>query len=156
MGKEIERKFLLKNDAWRELATGTHYVQGYLNSNPERAVRIRIIGEKGFLTIKGKSEGAMRTEFEYEIPHAEASQMLHELCEKPLIDKHRYKIKVDEYTWEVDEFHAENQGLILAEIELPAENIAFQKPQWIGQEVTHDTRYFNSNLIKNPFSAWKS
>jgi len=155
MATEIERKFLVKNDNWRKLAHGKHYIQGYLNRHSERSVRIRIIDDKGFLTIKGKSKGASRTEFEYEIPHPEALQMLSELCERPLIDKHRHKISYGGFVWEIDEFHAENQGLIVAEIELPNENTSFEIPDWIGIEVTHDARYFNSNLSKVPFSEWE-
>lgn len=155
MAKEIERKFLVKGDAWRKLATGTHYRQGYLSTVKERTVRVRTIADKGFLTIKGISVGATRAEFEYVIPVEEANAMLDHLCERPLIEKVRYKINYDNHTWEVDEFEGENQGLIFAEIELKDENEAFQIPQWIGEEVTGDPRYFNSNLIKNPFTKWK-
>jgi len=155
MAKEIERKFLVKGDAWRKLATGTHYRQGYLSTVKERTVRVRTIADKGFLTIKGISVGATRSEYEYDIPVADANAMLDHLCERPLIEKVRYKINYDNHTWEVDEFEGENQGLIVAEIELRDENEAFTIPQWIGEEVTGDPRYFNSNLIKNPYKNWK-
>jgi len=154
MGKEIERKFLVNGDAWRTLASGTHYRQGYLSTVKERTVRVRTIDDKAFLTIKGISIGATRAEYEYEIPVSDANAMLNDLCERPLIEKSRYKIKFKGYVWEVDEFEGENQGLILAEIELSDEKEEFTVPEWIGEEVTGDPRYFNSNLIKNPFTTW--
>jgi CYTH domain-containing protein len=154
MGTEIERKFLMKDDSWRSLAKGTRYRQGYLNSTKERVVRVRTIDDKGFLTIKGITTGATRVEYEYEIPATEATAMLDELCEKPLIEKNRYKIAFDVLTWEVDEFFGENQGLIVAEVELESEDQAFEKPGWIGEEVTGDPKYFNSNLIQNPYLKW--
>ncbi len=154
MAKEIERKFLVKDIAWRSQARGTRYRQGYLNSTKERTVRVRIIDEKGFLTVKGITRGAARVEYEYEIPVAEAQVMLDELCEKPLIEKKRHKIKYKGLTWEVDEFFGENRGLIVAEVELESENQKINKPAWIGQEVTGDARYFNANLIHHPFQKW--
>jgi len=154
MGTEIERKFLIKDDSWRSLATGTKYRQGYLNSTKERVVRVRTIDDKGFLTIKGITTGATRVEYEYEIPDAEATAMLDDLCEKPLIEKNRYKIALGGFTWEVDEFFGENQGLIVAEVELETEDQPFEKPVWIGEEVTGDPKYFNSNLIQNPYLKW--
>ena len=155
MGKEIERKFLLKSDAWRALATGTTYRQGYLNSAKERTVRIRTVGDKAFLTIKGLSVGVTRSEYEYPIPFDDCNAMLDSLAEKPLIEKKRYKIALGGLTWEIDEFFGENQGLIVAEVELASEDQAFEKPAWIGDEVSGDPRYFNSNLIKHPYSRWK-
>ena len=154
MGKEIERKFLIKGDAWRALTSGTMYRQGYLNSAKERTVRVRTVGDKAFLTIKGITVGATRAEYEYEIPFGDCNFLLDELAEKPIIEKKRYKIKQGEFTWEIDEFFGDNQGLIVAEIELLSEDQAFDKPDWIGDEVTGDPRYFNSNLIKNPFKSW--
>lgn len=154
MGKEIERKFLVKDNAWRELAAGTKYRQGYLNSAKERVVRVRTIDDKGYLTIKGITLGATRVEYEYEIPVAEAEAMLDELCEKPLIEKNRYKIDYEKLIWEVDEFFGENQGLIVAEVELESEDQDYEKPGWIGDEVTGDPKYFNSNLIINPYLKW--
>ncbi len=154
MGKEIERKFLVKSDDWRKLAEGVMYRQGYLNSAKERTVRIRTVGDKAFLTIKGITVGATRVEYEYEIPYADCMFMLDNLAEKPIIEKKRYKIPMDGFTWEVDEFFGENKGLIVAEIELASEDQAFPKPAWIGEEVSGDPRYFNSNLIKHPYCSW--
>lgn len=155
MGKEIERKFLVRGDAWRELASGTVYRQGYLSTAKERTVRVRTIDDKGFLTIKGITKGVSRAEYEYNIPVSEAKAMLDDLCERPLIEKTRYKIQIEELIWEVDEFHGENNGLILAEVELQSEDQKFTTPDWIDKEVSGDPRYFNSNLIKNPFNTWK-
>jgi CYTH domain-containing protein len=154
MPVEIERKFLIVEDSWRELAEGTFYRQGYLSTVKERTVRVRTIDDKGYLTIKGITIGATRAEYEYEIPAAEANEMLDTLCEQPIIEKKRYKIPRDGFTWEIDEFGGVNQGLIVAEIELEDENQEFSKPDWIGEEVTGDPRYFNSNLIANPFTTW--
>ena len=142
MAKEIERKFLVKGDAWRALAQGTHYRQGYLNSVKERTVRIRTINDKAFLTIKGPTIGVTRQEYEYEIPHADCIQMLEHLAEKPIIEKNRYKIPYEGLTWEI------------AEVELNDENQVFNKPEWIGEEISADPRYFNSNLVKNPYTTW--
>ena len=154
MGTEIERKFLLKGDGWRALAKGTHYRQGYLNSAKERTVRIRTVGNKAFLTIKGITMGNTRAEYEYPIPFDECNAMLDSLAEKPIIEKSRYKIAVGELTWEVDEFFGDNKGLIVAEVELTSEAQKFDKPAWVGDEVSGDPRYFNSNLIKHPFTKW--
>lgn len=154
MAKEIERKFLVKDDAWRALAQGTHYRQGYLNSVKERTVRIRTINDKAFLTIKGPTIGVTRQEYEYEIPHADCIQMLEHLAEKPIIEKNRYKIPYEGLTWEIDEFLGVNAGLIVAEVELNDENQVFNKPEWIGEEISADPRYFNSNLVKNPYTTW--
>ena len=154
MAKEIERKFLVKSDAWRKLAEGTLYRQGYLNSVKERTVRIRTVGNEAFLTIKGLTVGATRSEYEYPIPMADCNAMLDTLAEKPIIEKKRYKIKNEGLTWEVDEFFGDNQGLIVAEVELQSEAQTFAKPDWIGEEVTGDPRYFNANLIKHPFTKW--
>jgi CYTH domain-containing protein len=152
MGKEIERKYLIKGDTWRT-QEGTKYRQGYLNSVKERVVRVRTIDDKGFLTIKGITVGASRLEFEYSVPTEDANQLL-ELCEKPLIEKNRYRIEYEGMVWEVDEFFGENSGLIVAEVELKSEEQEFAKPEWLGEEVTGDPRYFNSNLIKHPFTQW--
>ena len=152
MAKEIERKFLVKEETWRQ-AKGTQYRQGYLNSAKERIVRVRTIDDKGYLTIKGLTVGASRMEFEYEIPRQDAETLL-DICEKPLIEKNRYKVAHGGFVWEVDEFFGENQGLIVAEIELESEDQYFSKPDWVGKEVTGDPRYFNSNLIKNPYTTW--
>jgi len=154
MGKEIERKFLLTGDTWRSLAKGTKYRQGYLNSAKKRIVRVRTIDDRGYLTIKGITTGATRVEYEYDIPENDATAMLNDLCEKPIIEKNRYKIEFAGLVWEVDEFFGENQGLIVAEVELEREEQSFDKPEWIGDEVTGDPKYFNSNLILNPFTKW--
>jgi adenylate cyclase len=153
MALEIERKFLVKEVAWRN-EKGTTYRQGYLNSAKERTVRVRIIDVNGYLTVKGVSRGAVRVEYEYEIPGVEAEAMLNDLCEKPLIEKMRYKIEFKGLVWEVDEFSGENQGLIVAEVELESEDQTFAKPEWVGKEVTGDPKYFNANLIHYPYSMW--
>lgn len=155
MPKEIERKFLLKNEDWRSLPkTAIPIKQGYLNSEKERTVRVRIKGEKGFLTVKGKTVNASRLEFEYEIPQSDALQLL-KLCESPIIEKIRYEVPLNGNVWEIDEFDGINKGLIMAEVELESENQSFIKPNWIGEEVTSDIRYYNSNLISHPFSKWE-
>lgn len=154
MAKEIERKFLLVGDDWRELAKGTHYRQGYLNSAKERTVRVRTIDDKGFLTIKGITTGATRVEYEYEIPHSDCTEMLDNLAEQPIIEKARYKIEFGGFVWEVDEFFGVNKGLVVAEIELKSEDQAFERPSWVGEEVTGDPRYYNSNLVANPYTTW--
>ena len=155
MGIEIEKKFLLKGSEWKQLAAGTAYRQGYLSSVKERTVRVRTINDKGFLTIKGISVGAVRQEYEYEIPVEDANALLDELCEKPIIEKNRYKVEHGGFTWEIDEFFGENDGLVVAEIELESEDQLFERPKWVGEEVTGDARYFNSNLIKHPYCRWK-
>jgi adenylate cyclase len=152
MGVEIERKFLVQGGAWRQ-GTGVRMVQGYLNRDKARTVRVRLAGDAAFLTIKGTSVGATRAEFEYPIPLADAQALL-ALCDGPLIDKTRYRIPVDSVVWEVDEFAGDNVGLVVAEVELPSEDAVFPKPGWIGEEVTHDARYFNSNLAAHPFVHW--
>ena len=154
MAKEIERKFLVKGDAWRSLAKGTSYRQGYLNSAKERTVRIRTIADRAYLTVKGLTVGATRNEYEYEIPLEECNAMLDTLAEKPIIDKKRYKIQSGGFTWEIDEFFGDNAGLVVAEVELQSEGQTFTKPEWVGEEVTADPRYFNSNLIKHPYTRW--
>ena len=155
MGVEIERKFLLANDHWRdEKAKGILYRQGYLCTEKERTVRVRVAGEKAYLTIKGMSHGAQRMEFEYEIPIHDANEMMHSMCMKPLIEKHRYKIQHSGLIWEIDEFSGDNEGLIVAEIELKHENERFEVQDWLGEEVTGDDRYYNSMLMKNPFKTW--
>ena len=154
--EEIERKFLVTNtDFISESNSNNRIVQGYLNSDPSRTVRVRIKGEQGFLTIKGKGNASRTTRFEWEkeIDVAEAESLLL-LCEKGIIDKIRYEILVGKHTFEVDVFSGENQGLIMAEVELSNENDFFEKPKWLGNEVTGDKRYYNSYLSKNPFISW--
>lgn len=153
---EIERKFLvLNNDFINQATLSNRIVQGYLNSDPERTVRIRIKGNKGYLTIKGVSNesGASRLEWEKEMDVLDAEKLLL-LCENGVIDKTRYEIESGKHTIEVDIFTGENQGLIMAEIELEAENEAYLKPDWLGNEVTGDERYYNAYLSKNPFKFW--
>jgi adenylate cyclase len=155
MGIEIERKFLPASDGWRGLGEATLMRQGYLSSDPLRTVRVRIEGERAAITIKSKSTGATRGEWEYEIPVADAAELLERLCEQPLVEKVRHRIAHADHTWEVDEFLGRNAGLVVAEIELGTEDEAFEKPGWIGQEVTGDARYYNSSLIRLPYSTWK-
>lgn len=154
MGVEIERKFLVSGDAWRTLGAPVLLRQGYLSADPERTVRVRIEGEQGVLTIKSKSEGASRGEWEYPIPLQDAEELLDRLCERPLVEKYRRRIDFQGFTWEVDEFLGENAGLVVAEIELPAEDTVFDLPDWIGKEVTGERRYYNSSLIRLPYSKW--
>lgn len=155
MGIEIERKFLPAGEGWRGLGTPTLMRQGYLVADAVRTVRVRIEGERAVITVKGKSTGASRGEWEYPIPVADAAELLAGLCEQPLVEKIRHRIDVAGHTWEVDEFLGENAGLVVAEIELGAEDEAFEKPDWIGQEVTGEKRYYNSSLIRHPYSQWK-
>jgi len=156
MAVEIERKFLLLNDGWRTHPSsdgGVRFTQGYLNRDKNRTVRVRVAGEQGWLTIKGISAGARRAEFEYPIPLADAQALL-ALCDAPLIDKTRHTLTQADTVWEVDEFHGDNAGLVVAEVELASEDQAFARPDWLGDEVTHDARYFNSALIAHPFTRW--
>ena len=153
---EIERKFLVTStDFTKEALRQSRIVQGYLNSNPERTVRVRMKGNKGFLTIKGigNESGLSRFEWEKEIPVTEAEQLLH-LCENGVIDKIRHEVKVGNHVYEVDVFSGANEGLIVAEIELSDENESFEKPNWLGMEVTNDNRYYNAYLSNNPFKNW--
>jgi len=155
---EIERKFSIKSEAFKSLAFAKHKIaQGYLNSNPERTVRIRIKGSKGYLTIKGKGNdsGLSRFEWEKEIDIEEAKIILN-LTEKGAIIKTRYEVKVGKHIYEIDEFHGENEGLFIAEIELSSENEAFEKPDWLGEERTNDERFYNAYLSQNPFKNWKN
>ena len=160
MAQEIERKFLVCSDAWRVDArkaapTGVHIRQGYLSTSAARSVRVRTAGERGTLTVKGTKVGPRASEFEYSIPLEDARQMLNELCHRPLIEKTRCNIPgPDGHVWEVDEFHAGNRGLVVAEIELSHEDEAFARPAWLGEEVTDDPRYLNSNLVNRPFTIW--
>ncbi|MDK6077790.1 CYTH domain-containing protein [Massilia varians] len=154
MGVEIERKFLPSGDAWRQLGEPVLLRQGYLCSDPERTVRVRIEGEEGRLTIKSKGSGVRRGEWEYPIPLPEAQELLDTLCERPLVEKYRRRIEHAGFTWEVDEFLGENAGLVVAEIELPSEDTVFARPDWIGWEVSGDKRYYNSSLIRFPYSQW--
>jgi adenylate cyclase len=154
MAVEIERKFLVKGEAWRSLAPGTVYRQGYIASEKSRTVRVRIAGEKGYLTIKGSSHGISRLEFEYEIPVTDAAELLDALCDRPLVEKTRRRIPWAGLVWEVDEFSGANQGLVVAEVELSSPEQPISFPEWIGQEVSDDPRYYNAQLAKHPFTQW--
>jgi adenylate cyclase len=154
MAREIEHKYLVKLDAWKPKGAGVLTRQGYLSSVAERVVRVRIAAAKGFLTIKGPTIGVARTEYEYEIPLADAASLLDELCERPLIEKTRFKEELGAHTWEIDQFHGDNEGLVVAEIEVKSEAETFELPPWAGEEVSDDPRYFNSNLVRAPFKTW--
>lgn len=154
MATEIERKFLVISDDWRADATGVALRQGYLSRHPDRTVRVRIAGTQAFITVKGRSRGVTRLEFEYPVPLADAGHMLEELCERPLVEKTRHTLDIGPQRWEIDEFHGDNQGLIVAEIELLHEDQAFERPAWLGREVSADSRYFNANLASHPYSRW--
>lgn len=157
MGLEIERKFLTLNAAWRaEAGEGVLFRQGYLTAGGDQAsVRVRMEGEKARLNIKSVTVGASRLEYEYEIPVFDAREMLDKLCNKPLIEKRRYFVKRHGVTWEIDEFLGDNEGLVVAEVELDHENQVIDLPAWIGMEVTEDTRYYNACLVNNPFKNWR-
>ncbi len=153
MGVEIERKFLVEDSPWKG-QQGTLYRQGYLTTDPERTVRVRIAGDQGYLTIKGRSSGATRTEFEYPIPVADAEQLLEELCPQPQIEKIRYRLEFAGLTWDVDVFRGDNDGLVIAEVELEGSDQNIELPPWVGREVTGDKRFFNAYLTKHPFQTW--
>ncbi|PSB18735.1 CYTH domain-containing protein [Phormidesmis priestleyi ULC007] len=154
MGVEIERKFLVTHDSWHDLAPGVLYRQGYISTQPERTVRVRVAGDRAFITLKGATQGTARSEFEYPIPLEDANEILNVLCVSPLIEKYRHKIELNGLTWEVDEFLGENQGLVIAEVELENADQAIELPDWIGEDVSHDSRYYNSNLVTHPFNRW--
>ena len=152
MAIEIERKFLVSGTNWRQ-SDGVRYLQGYLSLDNERTVRVRLTEKQAFLCVKGISTGASRIEFEYEIPSDDAEQLL-KLCAGSIIQKVRHTVIYVSLKWEIDEFLGDNEGLVLAEVELESENQIFEKPEWVGMEVTHDPRYFNSNLAANPYKNW--
>ena len=156
MAQEIEKKFLVAGDFKPFAKTATRITQGYLSSVPEHTVRVRVKGEKGFITIKGigNQSGASRYEWEKEIPVAEVEELL-KICEPGVIDKTRYLVDAGDHTYEVDEFYGDNEGLVVAEVELSDEAEAFVKPEWLGEEVTGDVKYYNSMLMKNPYKNWK-
>jgi len=155
MAQEIERKFLVKGDFKNLAVKSTRIIQGYLSSVPERTVRVRVKGDKGFITIKGigSTSGASRFEWEKEISTTEAKELL-AICEPGVIDKTRFLVKAGPHTFEVDEFYGENEGLTVAEVELSSESESFERPEWLGEEVTGDARYYNSMLMKNPYTKW--
>ena len=155
MGVEIERKFLLAGDGWKNRVKGDTIRQGYLSADHDRVVRVRVMNQDAFITIKSSADGLFRNEWEYPIPLVDAEDMLLRLCLRPLIEKTRYRIAHEGMIWEVDEFFGENAGLLIAEIELESVNQAFSLPEWVGREVTNDPRYYNTNLMRNPFQVWK-
>lgn len=157
MATEIERKFLVVGNDWRSQSTGVAYRQGYIETaKPGQSVRVRIAGEKGYLTIKGPAVGLSRSEYEYEIPLADARAMLETLCDRPQIEKHRYRLPIGDVVWEIDEFHGDNEGLIVAEVELDSESQAVDLPDWIGEEVSGDPKYYNASLTKHPYRNWNA
>ncbi len=156
MGTEIERKFLVRSSAWKKRADGTFYRQGYLCIEQARTVRVRIAGDRGYLSIKGAAEGVSRLEYEYEIPLPDANELLDRLCLRPLIEKTRYRVVDLGLVWEVDVFAGENQGLVVAEVELESPDQPLDLPDWVGPEVTDDPRYLNASLVQHPFSRWGS
>ena len=155
MGIEIERKFLLANSDWRDQASEpVRFRQGYLVGSEKSSVRVRTEGERAFINIKSATLGIRRQEYQYSIPLEDAEKLLDELCDKPLIEKHRFYIQNNKHTWEIDEFLGDNQGLIVAEIELKHEEEVFDRPSWLGNEVSDDTRYYNVCLVKHPYKDW--
>lgn len=155
MAIEIERKFLLANDNWRPLVSRSiNYRQGYLNSDQHSSVRVRVGDDTAKINIKSATIGAQRQEYEYDIPAEDAHELLNTLCHKPLVEKIRHLVVIKQHTWEIDEFAGENQGLIVAEIELSQVNEAFEKLEWLGKEVTEDIRYYNNQLAKFPYTRW--
>ena len=154
MPVEIERKFLVLDLSAVSGVPGTPIRQGFLSTDPERVVRVRVAGPRAFVTIKGRTVGISRSEYEYEVPVAEADEMLARLALRPLVEKTRYKVAFDGLVWEVDVFSGENTGLVVAEVELPAEDAAVALPAWVGREVTADRRYYNANLVGHPYREW--
>ncbi len=156
MADEIEKKFLLNRIPSEFMINGINMAQGYMLNQKQKVVRVRIAGDQAFLTIKGETVNAARKEYEYPIPISDAQEMLELFCDKPFVEKIRYIISYKGFNWEVDQFLGTNSGLIVAEIELDDSDQIFEKPDWIGIEVTNDSRYYNSNLIKAPYSTWKT
>ena len=155
MALEIEHKFLLANDSWRqEVSHSTHYKQGYLSSSPVSSIRVRVSANQAWLNIKSATIGNSRQEYEYEIPLADAHSILDDLCVKQLIEKIRHLVEKDQHVWEIDEFLGDNAGLIVAEIELSAQDEVFAKPDWVGEDVTQDVSYYNNSLCRHPFKDW--
>ncbi|MFQ5645122.1 MAG: CYTH domain-containing protein [Thiogranum sp.] len=155
MAIEIERKFLLRDDSWRRQAdAGVHYSQGYLSSDPQRCIRVRLAGDRAWLNIKKATSTLRRLEYDYPIPAADAAELLDELCAGERVDKTRYQVQHAGHLWEVDVFEGANAGLMVAEIELEDEREDFARPPWLGEEVSHDPRYYNMNLAKTPYTQW--
>ena len=156
MATETEKKFLVINDNWKPASfMQQHYTQGYFSTSPECSVRVRMSGDQANLNVKSATLGITRSEYDYPIPAHDAREMLDHLCIKPLLEKTRYFVKVDQHTWEIDVFHGDNEGLIVAEIELKSAEESFTRPEWIGEEVSDDPRYYNVCLIKHPYKSWK-
>lgn len=153
MAAEIERKFLVEDDSWCDGSAGVRIAQGYLSQDPERTVRVRLAGENAWLTIKGRTQGITRAEFEYAIPPADALELLG-LCLPSVIDKTRHLLRQGAHVWEIDVFHGANDGLVIAEVELSSEADSPEMPAWVGPEVSSENRYFNSNLARHPFNTW--
>lgn len=156
MGQEIERKFLVVGDGWRQAAQGELICQGYIPTQDARTVRVRRVGDRAYLTLKGPAVGLVRPEFEYPISVGDAQTILTTLCQPPLIEKTRYRLPLGNVVWEIDEFLGENQGLIIAEVELTSADQVVNLPDWIGAEVSYDLRYQNSNLARHPFKSWNA
>ena len=155
MAEEIERKFLVTGDGWRDRAIGSFYTQGYISTaQAGQTVRVRIVGEQAYLTLKGPTTGITRTEFEYSIPVADAKEMLASMCDRPLIEKIRYRLPIGDIVWEIDEFKGDNAGLIVAEVELKSETQQIEMPTWLGKEVSGDPRYYNARLSSQPYCSW--
>ncbi len=156
MATEIERKFLVRDDRWRRMADeGTVIRQGYLAGSERGSIRVRVAGGKASLNIKSATLGVRRLEYDYSIPLSEAEEMLERLCERPLIEKIRYRVPFEGHLWEIDVFQGANEGLVVAEIELSDEGEAFLLPDWIGEEVSHDPRYYNTCLVSHPYCEWR-
>ncbi len=155
MGIEIEHKFLVRDDRWRQqVERSARLRQGYLTSDARCSVRVRVAGDQGFLNIKSGTLGIQRSEYEYAIPLAEAEEILDTLCEKPLLEKTRHFVRHDKHVWEIDEFAGDNAGLIVAEVELSRPDEPFARPDWLGEDVSHDIRYYNSRLARHPYNTW--
>jgi adenylate cyclase len=154
MASEIERKFLVSGDSWRDGSPGVRMAQGYLSLDPDRTVRVRLAGENAWLTVKGRTRGITRAEFEYAIPAADARDLL-AMCQPSVIDKTRHRVEFGGHVWEVDEFHGANEGLVMAEVELEDASASPEPPPWAGAEVSMDVRYFNANLATFPYGSWE-
>ena len=154
MAKEIERKFLIDISGVESIGSGSRIKQGYISTTDNTAVRIRVSGTVAYLTLKGENQGATRPEFEYEIPIEDANEIIKELCSGPVIDKTRYLVEYGSHTWEIDVFHGDNDGLIVAEVELESETEEVDLPKWVINEVTGEVKYYNISLLDNPFNKW--
>jgi adenylate cyclase len=155
MAQEIERKFLVIGDSWKNhVSRSVHYQQGYLCGNTRSSIRVRVSDESGYLNIKSATLGVRREEFEYPVPLPDARRMLELLCEGPLIEKTRHFVEYRGHVWEVDVFEGQNRGLVVAEVELSSEDETFERPDWIGEEVSHDARYYNTSLVRHPYIRW--